>query len=104
MRPPPRIGFRPGQMDLARLLLHLPNFVKLYTRLWRDPRVGPLARTVLIVGLLYLLMPFDALFDLMVPLGLMDDLAVVTAALWGFVKLCPPRVVAEHVEIIDQGG
>lgn len=104
MRQPPGIGFRPGQMDVARLLVHLPNFVKLYTRLWHDKRVGPLARAVLIAGLLYLLMPLDALTDLMAPLGLTDDLAVVTAALWGFVKLCPPRVVAEHVEIIDQGG
>lgn len=89
---------------MARLLIHLPNFVKLYTRLWRDKRVGPLARAILVAGLLYVIMPIDALADLMVPLGWSDDVVVAVAALWGFVKLCPPRVVAEHVEIIDQGG
>jgi hypothetical protein len=34
----------------------------------------------------------------------MDDAAVMAGALWAFVKLCPKRIVEEHVEIIDSGG
>ncbi len=104
MRTPPGIGFTPGRMDTWRMLVHLPNFIKLYTRLWRDKRVGVLARAVLVLGALYFVMPIDALNDLMIPLGWADDTAVLVAALWGFVKLCPRRVVQEHVEIIDEGG
>ncbi|MGD9497019.1 MAG: YkvA family protein [Armatimonadota bacterium] len=104
MRQPSGIGFAPGRMDTWRLLVHLPNFVKLYTRLWKDKRVSWVARAVLIAGALYAIVPIDAITDFLAPLGLTDDLAVVTATLWAFVKLCPRRVVAEHVEIIDQGG
>ncbi len=104
MREPPGIGFTPGRMDTLKLLIHLPNFIKLYTRLWSDKRVSGVARTVLVVGLIYVIVPIDALSDFLLPLGLADDLAVAVAALWGFVKLCPRRVVQEHVEIIDQGG
>jgi len=81
MRTPPGIGFNPGRMDTWRMLVHLPSFIKLYTRLW-----------------------IDALSDFLIPLGWVDDAAVLTAALWTFVKLCPRRVVQEHVEIIDEGG
>ncbi|NLO06622.1 MAG: DUF1232 domain-containing protein [candidate division WS1 bacterium] len=98
------IGFSPGRMDTFKLLMHLPNFIKLYTRLYADKRVSTLARAVLIGGIAYLLMPIDAITDFAIPLGWADDATVVGGALWAFIKLCPRRVVEEHVEIIDQGG
>ena len=104
MRTPPGIGFNPGRMDTWRMLVHLPSFIKLYTRLWSDKRVGALARAVLVLGVVYVIVPIDALSDFLIPLGWVDDAAVLTAALWTFVKLCPRRVVQEHVEIIDEGG
>lgn len=104
MAEPPGIGFKPGQMNALRMLAHLPNFLKLYVRLFQDRRISWLPKTVLVLGVLYVLMPLDALSDLMLPLGLTDDALVLGAALWAFVKLCPRRVVEEHVEIIDQGG
>jgi len=91
-------------MDTLRLLVHLPNFAKLYWRLFHDRRVSWLPKAVLILGVVYVIVPIDALSDFLVPLGYTDDLGVLMAALWAFVKLCPRRVVAEHVEIIDQGG
>jgi len=91
-------------MGTLRILAHLPNFLKLYTRLFADKRVSWLPKAVLVVGLLYVLMPVDALADLLVPLGLVDDTVIMIGALWAFIKLCPRRVVEEHVEIIDQGG
>ncbi len=104
MRTPPGIGFNPGRMNTWRMLVHLPNFFKLYARLWHDKRVGVLARAVLALGVLYFIVPVDALSDFIIPLGWADDTIVLMAALWAFIKLCPRRVVQEHVEIIDEGG
>lgn len=104
MRQPPGTGFRPGQMDTLRLLIHLPNFAKLYMRLYRDARVGPVAKAVLIVTVLYVLSPIDLIANFLIPFGWIDDIIVAIVGLRTFIKLCPRRVVAEHVEIIDQGA
>ena len=103
MRTPPSIGFRPGTMNTLRLIAHLPNFVKLYWRLFNDKRVSWLSKAMLVGALLYLVIPFDFVPVLPV-IGCVDDAVIVGAALWAFMKLCPRRVVLEHVEIIDQGG
>lgn len=103
MQTPPSIGFKPGAMNTIRLLAHLPNFIKLYGRLFKDKRVSWLPKALLVAAALYFVIPFD--FDFVIPgIGYVDDLVVVGAALWAFMKLCPRRVVQEHVEIIDQGG
>ncbi len=104
MATPPGLGFQPGNMNTLRLIAHIPNFIKLYTRLFSDKRVSWLPKTVVILGIAYALLPTDAIFDYALPFGLIDDGAVAVGALWAFVKMCPRRVVAEHVEIIDQGG
>lgn len=90
--------------SLVRLLVHLPNFVKLYVRLFKDPRVSWLPKAILVAGMLYVIVPFDAIFDLLVPLGWLDDIAVLAGAAMLFIKLCPRRVVEEHVCLIDEGG
>jgi uncharacterized membrane protein YkvA (DUF1232 family) len=99
MTTPPSMGFKPGAMNTARLLAHLPNFIKLYWRLFTDKRVSWLPKAVVVAGLLYFVVPIDAIFDFALPIGLVDDSAVLLGALWG-----PKRIVQEHVEIIDQGG
>jgi uncharacterized membrane protein YkvA (DUF1232 family) len=88
-----------------RLLMHLPNLVKLYWRLFKDRRVNLVPKLVLVAGLIYLLVPIDALVDLpfVIP-GYLDDMAVMYLALRAFIKLCPPNVVREHVMLIDQGA
>ena len=91
-------------MNTLRIMAHLPNFIKLYTRLFADKRVSWLPKAVLILGIAYAVLPFDALFDYALPFGIIDDSLVLVGALWAFIKLCPRRVVQEHVEIIDQGG
>jgi len=96
-----------SQMRKARILAHLPNFVKLYWRLFRDPRVGWLPKLVLVAGIAYFLVPSDLLPDFLAPLaglGLVDDAVVVYFAVKGFIRLCPRTVVEEHVHLIDQGG
>jgi uncharacterized membrane protein YkvA (DUF1232 family) len=87
-----------------RVLVHLPEFVRLYWRLFRDGRVPVLAKAVLVAALGYWVWPLDLIPDLLIPvIGEIDDLGIVLLGLWTFVRLCPPDVVAEHVRAIAQG-
>lgn len=98
-------GFRTDPLTMARFLMHLPNFIKLYWRLLTDRRVPLLPKVILVAGIAYLIMPLDALFDFVLPpLGLLDDAVVLMLAARGFMALCPRRIVAEHVRLIDEGG
>ena len=80
-----------------RILLHLPEFARLYWRLFRDRRVALLTKALLVSTLLYVVWPVDLLPDFIPFVGEVDDLAVVLTGLWLFVRLCPPEVVREHV-------
>ena len=103
----------PRVPKLIRILYHLPNFVRLFTRLWHDPRVPIYRKAIpilsgavgLLIALIYLAMPYD--FDFLPVIGRLDDLFVLAALLfapgaWLFIRLCPPDVVAEHIEAIDE--
>jgi uncharacterized membrane protein YkvA (DUF1232 family) len=81
-----------------RLIWHLPNFAKLYWRLFRDRRVPLRAKALLVAALLYVLDPIDLLPEFLFPfIGTLDDLAVVVLAARWFISLCPPDVVQERV-------
>ena len=95
---------RLGPHRIRALLFHLPNFLRLFWRLLKDSRVG-LAPKLLLLGMLaYVIVPFDFLPDFIPPLGQLDDLLVIFLGLKGFVRLCPPDVVREHVRAIAAGG
>ena len=96
-------GFGSSPLGLARFIRHLPNFFKLYWRLFTDRRVSLVPKIVLVLGVAYLLVPTDLLPDLLLPLGLLDDTAVLILAAKGFMALCPREVVEEHVLLIDEG-
>lgn len=88
-----------------RRALHLPNLIKLYWRLFRDPRVSWVPKLVMVAGIAYVISPIDLIPDFLIPgVGYLDDLLVFTLATRAFIKLCPPNVVREHVMLIDQGG
>lgn len=95
---------RLGPHRLGAFLLHLPNFLRLFWRLLKDPRVGLAPKLLLLVMVVYVLMPVDFLPDFLVPLGQLDDLLVIFLGLRGFVRLCPKEVVREHVRVIAAGG
>ena len=101
---PPQGGFPKNLLRGARFILHLPNFVKLYWRLFTDRHVSLLPKIILVLGIAYLLLPIDLLPDLLLPLGLVDDIAVLVMAGKAFMALCPRQVVEEHVRLIDEGG
>src|SRR5262245_41306457 len=92
----------PSTWQVLRLHWHLPNFIKLYWRLFKDRRVPLRAKALLIAAVLYLLDPFDFLPDLLFPfLGTLDDLVVLVLAARWFLSLCPPDVVQEQVRKIS---
>lgn len=90
---------------LLRLALHLPSILRLHWRLVRDRRVGLAPKLVLLTGVLYFLLPLDLIPEFPLgPLGWLDDLIAIGLASSIFMRLCPARVVQEHVELIDKGG
>jgi uncharacterized membrane protein YkvA (DUF1232 family) len=82
---------------LLQVLLQLPNFARLYWRLFRDRRVSILPKALLVLILVYVVSPFDIIPDFLPVIGEMDDVAVVLSGLWLFIRLSPPEVVREMV-------
>ncbi|MDD2694428.1 MAG: hypothetical protein PHD58_00705 [Anaerolineales bacterium] len=71
--------------------------IKLVWRLLVDRRVNPLLKLLPVGSLVYLLVPDIA------P-GPVDDAAVIWLGAYLFVELCPPQVVQEHLNAIQQGA
>ena len=69
--------------------------IKLIMRLMADPRVHPLYKLLPIGSLVYLVIP-----DL-IPTPI-DDVAIIWLGSYLFVELCPPDVVKEHLDAINQ--
>ncbi len=89
-------------VNLFRLFLHFPGFVRLYWRLFRDRRVPLYLKLILLFTLFYVISPVDLIPEIFNPvLGVADDLALLLIALKYFVKLAPKDVVAEHIESIE---
>src|ERR1043166_1511863 len=102
MAPPPS-GLTTWQV--FRLIWHLPNFIKLYWRLFRDRRVPLRAKALLVAAVLYVLDPMDLFPEFLFPfIGTLDDLAVMGLAARWFISLCPPDVVQERVQELSNDG
>lgn len=100
-----KLGFllRLGPQRIAYLFYHLKNFLKLFWRLTQDGRVSIWPKLLLILVLAYMFIPLDLLPDFLVGLGQVDDLVVLLLGLKGFIRLCPPEIVREHVQTIAAG-
>jgi uncharacterized membrane protein YkvA (DUF1232 family) len=86
-----------------RFLRHLPNFVRLYWRLFWDVRVSIWPKGLLLLSFLYVLSPIDIIPDAIPFFGEVDDLVVVIVVCRLFMYMCPREVVQEHVRQIDAG-
>jgi uncharacterized membrane protein YkvA (DUF1232 family) len=86
-----------------QLLVHLPSFLKLFSRLVKDPRVNLAPKLVVLGVLAYVVLPTDLVPDFIPGLGYADDVAVLVAGLRLFLRLCPPEIVQEHVKSIAAG-
>jgi uncharacterized membrane protein YkvA (DUF1232 family) len=90
----PRPGAGSGLRDV---LLLLPDVVVLLSRLLRDERVPLGAKALAFVGVGYVLSPLDLLPEVVFgPIGLVDDLVVVAAALSRILNDVHPDVVRSH--------
>ncbi len=94
---------RLGPRRIAQFFAHLPNFLRLFWRLLKDPRVSIKPKLLLVLILAYLVIPADLLPDVFLALGQIDDLLIVYFGLRLFIRLCPKEVVREHVEAIAAG-
>lgn len=78
-------------------VLFLPDLTVLLWRLLRDPRVPLGGKAVALFGVGYVLSPIDILPALLFgPLGVLDDLLVVAAALSRILNYVHPDVVRTH--------
>lgn len=88
---------RRGRSGLGDLLLLLPDLGVLLVRLLRDERVAIGDKAIALAGVAYALSPIDLLPEFLFgPIGLLDDLLVVTAALSRIVNHVHPDVVRAH--------
>jgi uncharacterized membrane protein YkvA (DUF1232 family) len=87
-------GARSGVRDLVLLL---PDLAVLLVRLVRDPKVPFGSKAIALLGVSYAVSPVDLLPELLVgPIGLIDDLIVVSAALSRIVNNVHPDLVRAH--------
>ncbi len=90
----PEPGAATGVWDL---MLLLPDLTTLLFRLLRDPRVAPGDKAIALLGIGYVLSPIDILPEFLFgPLGLIDDLLVVSATLSRLVNHVHPDIVRSH--------
>lgn len=89
---------RPGARSRTRdLLLLVPDLTVLLARLARDPRVPPGGKAIALLGVAYVVSPIDLIPDLLfAPVGLVDDLLVLGAALSRVLNYVHPDVVRSH--------
>jgi len=86
-----------GRSGLRDVLLLLPDLTVLLLRLLRDPRVAVGDKAIAVLGIGYVLSPIDVMpAFLFGPLGALDDVLVVTAALSRILNHVHPDVVRSH--------
>lgn len=78
------------------LLLQLPSLVVLIFRLIRDPRVALVDKMLFGAVVAYVLAPVDLVPDILLPLGLIDDLYLVGLALTRLLGRAGPDLLLEH--------
>ncbi len=94
---------RLGLRRFIQFVAHLPSFVKLFSRLVKDPRVSLSPKLILLAVLAYVILPGDLVPDFLLGLGQVDDLLVIFLGLNLFLRLCPRAIVREHVQLIAAG-
>jgi len=97
---PAWLFMRLGVVRILRAFLHLPNFLTLFGRLIKDPRISLISKVVPLGIVAYVLFPADLLPDFLLGLGQLDDLMVIILGLKLFLRLCPKELVQEHVRSI----
>jgi uncharacterized membrane protein YkvA (DUF1232 family) len=88
--------------NILNILYHIPNFIKLLYRLFKDPRVSFFPKLILVGAIIYFISPYDLLPDYLIPfLGFVEDLVIMFLVLRVFIKYSPEEVVWEHIRAIE---
>ena len=86
-----------GTASLRDMLLLLPDLTVLLARLMRDRRVPRSAKFIAMLGVGYVISPIDLVPSILFgPIGLVDDLLIVSAALSRILNDVHPDVVRSH--------
>ncbi|MEW6234633.1 MAG: DUF1232 domain-containing protein [Candidatus Omnitrophota bacterium] len=87
---------------ILTFIYHLPNFIRLFSRLLNDPRVPLHLKLFCYFAIAYFFLPFDLIKDFPSLLfGRVDDVVLL---IWSFRKLVmdtPPEIVQEHVDALS---
>ncbi len=78
------------------MLNGLLNQVQVTWRLMKDPRVPGWTKAIPVLGILYVISPFDFIPDFALGLGQLDDIGIMLASMRLFETLAPEMVVKEH--------
>ncbi|MEP6719416.1 MAG: YkvA family protein [bacterium] len=96
---------------LKNLLLFIPNMVLLCARLLTDSRVPGTERALLAGAIVYAIIPFDLIPDMIPFFGQVDDMYLIALTLLRLLDRTDPKVVREHwsgggdvVELIGAAG
>jgi uncharacterized membrane protein YkvA (DUF1232 family) len=81
---------------LKNLLLFIPNMVLLCARLLTDSRVPTTERALLAGAIVYAIIPFDLIPDMIPFVGQVDDAYLIALTLLRLLERTEPKVVREH--------
>ena len=81
---------------LKNLLLFIPNMLLLSVRLLADPRVPAVDRALLGGAIVYAIIPFDLIPDMIPFVGQIDDAYLIALTLLRLMERTDPEVVREH--------
>lgn len=81
---------------MRNLLLFIPNMVLLCARLLSDPRVPKTEKALVAGAIVYAIVPFDLVPDLIPFVGQIDDAYLIALTLLRLANKTDPRVIREH--------
>ena len=84
------------QRRMKNLLLFIPNLMLLCARLMADPRVPAKERLLVAGAVIYVIIPFDLIPDMLPFVGQVDDAYLVALTLLRLMKVTEPDVVRGH--------
>src|SRR6266513_4883825 len=84
------------QRRLKNLLLFIPNMLLLCVRLLADPRVPLTERALLAGAIVYAIIPFDLIPDMIPFVGQLDDAYLIAMTLLRLMDRTDPMVLRAH--------
>jgi uncharacterized membrane protein YkvA (DUF1232 family) len=84
-------------LRLVFMLMRFPAVVRLVTRLMGDRRVPLWLKLIIPAGVVYFILPIDAVRDIVPVIGRIDDVLVLVGSVLAFLLLAPKEIVSEHL-------